>query len=167
MTDTLHTVYISLGSNLGDRSARLGQAIALLREQAGEVVQVSPFYQTAAWGNTGQPDFLNAVAGLKTLLDAEVLMQRLLTIEQEMGRVRAEKWGPRTIDLDILLYDDLVLESPTLIVPHPQLHLRRFVLEPLSAIAAQAIHPVFRQTIRALLASCPDRLAVAPISPNA
>jgi 2-amino-4-hydroxy-6-hydroxymethyldihydropteridine diphosphokinase len=146
--------YLSLGSNVGDRVAHLRDAIARL-ESIGRVVSVSSFYETEPVEVTDQPWFLNCAVGLETALTAEQLMARLLQIEQEMGRRRIQKKGPRTIDIDILLFDDLILDSPDVTIPHPAMQKRRFVLEPLAEIAAEARHPGIKKTIRELLEELP------------
>jgi 2-amino-4-hydroxy-6-hydroxymethyldihydropteridine diphosphokinase len=146
--------YLSLGSNVGDRVAHLRDAIARL-ESIGRVVSVSSFYETEPVEVTDQPWFLNCAVGLETALTAEQLMARLLQIEQKMGRRRIQKKGPRTIDIDILLFDDLILDSPDVTIPHPAMQERRFVLEPLAEIAAEARHPGIKKTIRELLEELP------------
>lgn len=146
--------YLSLGSNVGDRVAHLRDAIARL-ESIGRVVSVSSFYETEPVEVTDQPWFLNCAVGLETALTAEQLMARLLQLEQERGRRRIQKKGPRTIDIDILLFDDLILDSPDVTIPHPAMQERRFVLEPLAEIAAEARHPGIKKTIRELLEELP------------
>ena len=146
--------YLSLGSNVGDRVAHLRDAIARL-ESIGRVVSVSSFYETEPVEVTDQPWFLNCAVGLETALTAEQLMAELLQIEQEMGRRRIQKKGPRTIDIDILLFDDLILDSPDVTIPHPAMQERRFVLEPLAEIATEARHPGMKKTIRELLEELP------------
>lgn len=148
------TAYISLGSNLGDRHAYLHQALVALA-RAGAVTAVSSIYETAPVGFTAQPAFLNAVARLETSLPPVELMTALLAIERELGRDRATSVpkGPRTLDLDLLLYDDRVIDQPGLTVPHPAMHERRFVLEPLAEIAPDALHPILKRSASALLAS--------------
>jgi 2-amino-4-hydroxy-6-hydroxymethyldihydropteridine diphosphokinase len=148
------TAYIALGSNLGDRSGYLGQALAALRQTEGvEVTRVSPVYETRPVGGPpGQGAYLNAVAELRTTRDAHDLLNVLLAIEQGLGRVRHERDGPRTIDLDLLLYDDLVCADGRLTVPHPRLHERLFVLQPLAQLAPGLVHPILKRGIADLLA---------------
>ena len=143
---------IGLGSNLGDREGNLREALRRLAGTDGvRVVAVSSFVETAPVGGPAQPDYINAAAELATLREPLDLLRDLLRIESEMGRVRETRWGPRVIDLDLLLYSDRVIEIPGLTVPHPRLSQRRFVLEPLAEIAPCAVHPVTKKTARAML----------------
>ncbi len=147
------TAYIALGSNLGDRQEHLDRALALLQEQPGVVVtQVSSYHETEPVGGPpGQEKYLNAAAELETDLDPADLLRVLLAVERQLGRVRAERDGPRTIDLDLLLYGDLVRDEPGLEIPHPRMHQRSFVLAPLAEIAPQAVHPTLRRGVAELL----------------
>ena len=164
------TAFLSLGSNLGNRMQMLHAALQLLHNRADvEVVNVSPVYQTAAWGKTAQPDFYNCAAQITTSLAPEALLDVLLATERALGRERLERWGPRTIDIDLLFWGDVQLTTNRLVVPHPELHRRRFVLLPLADIAPGFVHPGEKETISALAARCPDPLAAIrlpePISP--
>jgi 2-amino-4-hydroxy-6-hydroxymethyldihydropteridine diphosphokinase len=127
------------------------------------VSNASSIYETAAWGKNDQPAFLNQVLEIETALSPPQLLKTILAIEENIGRVRQEKYGPRIIDIDILLFNDEVLHLPMLKIPHPQLQNRRFVLVPLAEIAPDLIHPVFKKTIAELLAICPDKLEVSRI----
>lgn len=156
-------VYLLLGSNMNNPGKQLSRAIGHINKKIGRISRRSAIYQTAAWGKTAQPDFLNQVIIVQTNLDAEPLMQMILSIEEKMGRIRTEKNAPRIIDIDILFYDKEMIKTKTLHVPHPAMHLRRFVLVPLNALSSNFIHPVFRKTIHQLLLECPDRLDVKKI----
>jgi len=148
-----HTAYIALGANLGDRRANIEQALALLRATPGvQVTRLSSLHEyPAVGGPSDSPTFLNGAAELRTALSPKALLQRLLEIERSLGRTRREKWGPRIIDLDLLLYDDQVIHEHELTVPHPLMHERQFVLEPLAEIAADARHPIIKRSISDLL----------------
>jgi 2-amino-4-hydroxy-6-hydroxymethyldihydropteridine diphosphokinase len=156
----MNTAYLLIGGNLGDRAAYLALAVQHISALCGRVTSTSSVYETAAWGNTNQPAFYNQAICVETILEAETLLERLLAIELEMGRVREEKYGPRTIDLDILMINDFVVDTPTLTIPHPQMHNRRFALLPLNEIAPALHHPVLDKTIHELLLNCPDTLDV-------
>lgn len=147
-----HTAYIALGSNIGDKKAYLDMAVKHLNERKDcQVKKVSDYLVTAPYGVTDQDDFLNGALELQTILDPEELLQALHQIEQEANRVRTIHWGPRTLDLDILMYDDLVLDTPELHVPHIEMHLRDFVLIPMNQIAPWKRHPLIGKTIEEML----------------
>lgn len=146
-----HTAYIALGSNLGDKKAYLDGAVQALDQVRGcQVKKVSSYLVTAPYGGVEQDDFLNGCLELKTFLPPHELLDRLHDIEQAAHRERLVHWGPRTLDLDILLYDDLVLDDEDLIIPHAEMHLRDFVLRPLEEIAPLRRHPVLGETVAAL-----------------
>jgi 2-amino-4-hydroxy-6-hydroxymethyldihydropteridine diphosphokinase len=144
--------YLSLGSNIGDREANLREAIARLKS-AGSILGLSSIYETQPVEFTNQPWFLNCVVALETEKTPRELLKYALAIEAEMGRLRLRDKGPRKIDIDLLLYGDQIISEPGLGVPHPAMHQRRFVLEPLAEIAPQARHPMFNQTVNELLAA--------------
>ena len=148
-----HTVYLALGSNLDDRLANLKQAVASLSPQM-EVKAKSHIYETPPWGYTDQPKFLNQVVKAKTYLAPEPLLKHLKRLEIALGRKTSFPNGPRLIDMDILFYDDVVLETPLLTLPHPRLHERGFVLLPLMDIAPNLLHPVSKKSVSEMIASC-------------
>jgi 2-amino-4-hydroxy-6-hydroxymethyldihydropteridine diphosphokinase len=147
-----HTVYIGLGSNLGPREETLRQALAeLARCKEITVIRVSSFVETQPVGGPPQSAFINAAAELRTAVSPRELLKVLQQLEDQFGRERIVRWGPRTLDLDLLLYEDLIIGEPDLQVPHPLMHHRRFVLGPLCEIAPQARHPLLRKSVRELL----------------
>ncbi len=146
----LHTIYLALGTNLGDRLANLRAAIAALAPQAC-VMAESCIYETEPWGFSEQPAFLNMAVRAETDLAPADLLAFLKSLETDLGRTPTFRNGPRLIDIDILFYDDLILHTPPLVIPHPRLHERDFVLVPLADIAPDFIHSVLNQSIRALL----------------
>ena len=150
-----HVAYIGFGANLGEREAQCRRALALLDKEPGIRVRVcSPLYLTEPVGMEGAEWFINGAAALETTLSPEDLLNRMLRIEAEMGRDRSQPLSPRTIDLDLLFYNDRVVQRPGLIIPHPHIQERRFVLSPLNSIAADYVHPVLKQTVAQLLDRC-------------
>jgi len=155
------TAYLLLGGNLGDRMANLKKAIELLNDKVGGVLSVSSLYETAAWGKTDQPAFLNQAVALKTRLSALEVLDFALNIEQELGRVRKDKWGERLIDIDLILFGDQVINIPDkLQVPHPHMQHRKFVMEPLAEIAPDVLHPVLGETMLSICRNISDPLEV-------
>ncbi|MFZ2784967.1 MAG: 2-amino-4-hydroxy-6-hydroxymethyldihydropteridine diphosphokinase [Sediminibacterium sp.] len=148
--------YLLTGSNLGERASGLQEANALIAQNCGKILYRSSLYETAPWGLLEQPSFLNQAIAVETTLKPEELMQALLKIETQMGRVRDTRYGPRIIDLDILLFDQVIMDQPILKLPHPALPQRRFALTPLAEIAPTLLHPVLQKNILELLAECPD-----------
>lgn len=149
-------VYLLLGSNVGDSKNYLKQAREVVSSRVGLIRQQSSLYRTAPWGNTNQQDFYNQVLEVETFLTPRECLIAVLKAELDMGRVRHEKWAPRTIDIDILFFNDMVIDEADLKIPHPLLHKRRFTLEPLSEIAPGLVHPVLQTDIITLLNTCED-----------
>ena len=153
-------VYLLLGSNLGNRTLLLKQAAEYIAAEAGTIVQSSSVYETQSWGKTDLPDYLNQVLLIQTNLTAQNLLKSILNIELILGRKREEKWGARTVDIDILFYGTQIINEPNLIVPHPELQNRRFTLEPLAEIAPGLIHPLLQKAISELKNNLTDDLQV-------
>ena len=160
----MRTAYLLIGGNLGNRKENLSKAISLINEQCGSLTRSSSIYETEAWGNTDQPSFLNQALEISTSLTARQLMRRVLRIEEEMGRIRKEKLGPRIIDIDIILFENEIHDLRFLKIPHPEMQNRRFVLVPLAEINSNLQHPVLKKTIAELLEECPDNLEVKKIA---
>ena len=159
----MNSTYLLLGSNMGNSTELLSNAIEQIENKIGPLLLQSNLYATAAWGNTSQPDFLNQVIKVATNLAAAETLAIILSIEKKMGRIRTIKNAPRIIDIDILFFNNEIINRSDLIVPHPEIQNRRFVLTPLHEIAPQMIHPVLNKTIEQLLSQCPDQLAVKKI----
>jgi 2-amino-4-hydroxy-6-hydroxymethyldihydropteridine diphosphokinase len=159
----MNKTYLLTGGNEGDRYLNLQQARANIELICGQLLLISSLYETAAWGKTDQPDFLNQVLLVNTVLSPRSLLDAIFSIEEKGGRKRTVKNAPRTIDIDILFYNRLVLEESGLTIPHPRIAERRFVLEPLNEISPEFVHPVFGKTIHELLLECNDELAVKKI----
>ncbi|MCB0165911.1 MAG: 2-amino-4-hydroxy-6-hydroxymethyldihydropteridine diphosphokinase [Anaerolineae bacterium] len=167
MTGERHRVFLALGTNLGEREANLRAALAQLAPQV-EVTAVSRLYETAPAYVFDQPNFLNIALEGQTDLSPEALLNYLKELEDQLGREKSRRYGPRLIDLDILFFDAITLDSPRLTIPHPRLAERVFVLRPLADIAPDLVHPVLQQSIRALAAALPADdgiLSVRPWSP--
>ena len=160
----MNRAYLLIGGNMGDRKGFLATACAKIEMACGKLLQQSSLYETAAWGKEDQGAFLNQALELETPLDAHTLLDELLQIEKTIGRIREVKYGPRTIDIDILFFNSAVVHEDHLTIPHPQVQNRRFALEPLNEIAPDYIHPVLQKNISQLLAECPDKLDVHKIS---
>ena len=156
----MNTAYLLLGGNMGHRTNNLKTAIKKIEQLVGKIIRQSSVYETAAWGNTQQPEFLNQVIVVETKLPAEKLLNNILLIEEKMGRIRNKKNDPRVIDIDILFFDRLIINEKTLIIPHPEIQNRKFVLVPLNELSPNLKHPVLKKTIHQLLTICPDQLDV-------
>jgi 2-amino-4-hydroxy-6-hydroxymethyldihydropteridine diphosphokinase len=152
--------YLLLGSNIGNRQENIAHAHQLLNFRCGKIERMSSVYETAAWGKTDQAAFLNQAIELRTKLQEHDLLIALKNIEQRIGREPGEKWGTRLIDIDILFFGNLVLDSDTLNIPHPFLHQRRFTLAPLAELIPSYNHPLLNKTIQELLDQCPDNAVV-------
>lgn len=159
----MNTLYLLLGSNQQQPQQQLKRAQKHIAKKIGPVKRSSSLYQTAAWGNTQQPDFINQVIIVETRLDAAETIQAILAIEKDMGRIRTKKNAPRIIDIDILFFNKEIIHTGVLEVPHPRLQLRNFVLVPLNQLSPNLKHPVLHKTIHQLLRICPDRLTVHKI----
>lgn len=160
----MNVAYLLLGSNEGDRLGWLDKGKEMIEESGNIIVATSAIYETAAWGLEEQPDFLNQVIQINTTLSPVDLLMHIQQVENRLGRQRTIKWGQRTLDIDILLYNDEIVELPELHIPHPFLAKRRFTLAPLAEIAPDIIHPIYSKTILELLDTCPDPLPVNKVS---
>ena len=160
----MNDAYLLTGANLGNREQNLATAHELINEHCGSIIKTSSLYETAAWGKTDQPAFLNQALEVHTSLNAKQLMRCILKVEKMMGRIRKEKYGPRLIDIDILLFNNEKHNYSFLKLPHPEMQNRRFALLPLAEIAPDMIHPVFNKTITELLNECKDELEVKKIA---
>jgi len=156
----MHTVYLSIGSNIGDRKTHLSRAIEMIAHRIGSIVKESRIYETAAWGLEDQPVFYNQIVQIKSEQKPSEILSKINKIEEEIGRIRNSKWASRKIDIDILFYDDIILETEDLAIPHPYLQDRNFVLVPFLEINPEYHHPKLKQTIRELYFSCADNLSV-------
>lgn len=156
-------IFILLGSNVGDCQANLLNARQEISRSIGKIITTSSVYKTAPWGNTHQPDFFNQVIEIQSTLTPDKLLKSIQDIEKSLGRKRELKWGPRIIDIDILLWGARTMKTPHLTIPHPELPNRRFTLLPLTEIAPHFIHPIEHKTMLALLEACPDPLDVERI----
>ncbi|MES2591274.1 MAG: 2-amino-4-hydroxy-6-hydroxymethyldihydropteridine diphosphokinase [Bacteroidota bacterium] len=160
----MNTAYLILGCNKGDKLFNLKQALKLIEEKAGTIKKESDVFVTAAWGNTDQPDFYNQVLCLQTFLTASDLLKTLLSIEQILGRVRDEKkWMERTMDIDILFFNNSIINSTDLTIPHPFIQERKFVLVPMAKLEPRLIHPVLGKSMETLLSECLDTLKITKL----
>jgi 2-amino-4-hydroxy-6-hydroxymethyldihydropteridine diphosphokinase len=156
--------YLLLGSNLGNRTKHLALARQEISRAVGRIITQSSIYKTAAWGKTDQPDFYNQVVVVATSLNPHQALKSVQKIEHSFGRNRAEKWGARTLDIDILFWGDSILQAEDLIIPHPEIEKRRFTLIPLAEIAPFLVHPVLNKNIGDMLLVCPDNLPVEKLT---
>ena len=158
-------IYLLIGGNMGDRVASMKEAVEQIGKRCGQILHQSGLYETAAWGNTDQPDFLNQAIQIQTGSGPHDLLKTILSIEKNMGRFRNIPLGPRIIDIDIVFFDNQIISDAGLEVPHPRMSQRRFVLVPLNEIAPDFIHPVLKITVRELLKNCDDPLPVNKYEP--
>ena len=156
----MNRVYLSLGSNEGNRLKWLTEALNKIKQDCGDIIKISNIYETKAWGLKEQPDFLNRAVLISTTLSPLDLLNAINKIETSLGRIRTQKWGPRTLDIDILFYNNEIINLPQLIVPHPYIQERLFTLQPLNDIAPDFMHPILCKTISELLAVCKDDLEI-------
>ncbi|MCF6406955.1 2-amino-4-hydroxy-6-hydroxymethyldihydropteridine diphosphokinase [Chitinophaga filiformis] len=154
----MNKAILLIGGNLGDRTGHLQQAVEQIDKQVGKVEKISALYETAAWGHVEQPDYLNQALLVSTGMDARTLLQTVLAIEHNIGRIRRQKWGARVIDIDIIFYNDAIINEPDLKIPHPQMQFRQFVLVPLREIVPDWQHPILHQSVSTLLENCTDQL---------
>lgn len=162
----MNNVFLIIGGNLGNKEKNLATARNLIGQKTGIVKELSTIYQTEAWGVLNQPVYYNQIIEILTEMNAGELMKSLLSIEQQMGRIRNERFGARTIDIDILFFNDEIHNTQDVTIPHPRLQERRFVLEPLHEIAPEFVHPVFQKTIAELLNELNDNTAVKKLVGN-
>ena len=160
----MNKIFLITGGNIGNRKKNLEAAATLIRDQIGIIVKSSKIYETDAWGITDQPAFYNQVHIVESNFSAKEILNKILNIEEKMGRVRTVKNAARIIDIDILFFNNEIINKPNLNVPHPQIINRRFVLMPLNELAPEMIHPVFKKSIHQLLVNCKDELGVTPAS---
>lgn len=158
--EKMNKAFLLLGSNLGNSLQKITQAKNQIEKKIGIIARSSALYKTAAWGNVQQPDFLNQIIVVATKLNAHELLNSILYIEKKMGRIRTVKNAPRVIDIDILFFNKQIIREKQLIVPHPQIQNRRFVLKPLNEIASQWVHPVLNKKTHQLMKECTDTLNV-------
>jgi 2-amino-4-hydroxy-6-hydroxymethyldihydropteridine diphosphokinase len=156
----MNHAYLITGGNMGRREEQLAFAAKLIEERCGAIIDRSSLYETAAWGKTDQDNFLNQALVVETMLSPRDLLNEILYIENLMGRDRAGKYGPRIIDIDIIFFNHNVINEPGLVIPHPEMARRRFVLEPLNQVIPAYIHPVLYKTVDELLTECNDQLPV-------
>lgn len=159
----MQRIYLLLGSNLGERDQILHKAAEAISERVGDILEVSSVYETESWGKTGQPQFLNQVICIESSHSASTILNEVLEIEKLLGRERLEKWGSRTMDIDILFYGSAVINEPDLIVPHPYFQDRRFAVMPMLEIAPDFEHPVLGKTISTIALELTDELSVYKI----
>ena len=165
MENRINETYLIIGTNLGDKRINLKEAGKMIEQRIGSIIQQSSVYETEPWGIEDQPTFYNQVLLVQTKLDATSVLGAISKIETDMGRIRKEKYGSRVIDIDILFFNNDIYDSAALIVPHPRITERNFVLAPLAEIAGNVVHPILQKSISELWNACNDRLSVKKIDP--
>lgn len=157
----MNKIFLITGGNIGDRKKNLQTAALLIEKNIGKIIESSSLYETEAWGNNNQPSFYNQVHIIESKFSAEQIMDKILQIEKEMGRIRTIKNAERIIDIDILFFNDEIINLANLIIPHTEISNRKFVLMPLNELSPKMIHPVLKKTINELLSLCKDTLKVS------
>ena len=159
MSDNTHTVFLALGSNLGDKTRMLSLALEQIATHGGKIIKTSSIYETSPWGFNHEESFYNLVTKIETTLTPSELLHQLLQIETQLGRIRnsSEGYAARTIDIDILFFDNIILTENSLTIPHPHIEKRLFVLVPLNEIAPEFVHPISQKTIQTILTNCEDK----------
>jgi 2-amino-4-hydroxy-6-hydroxymethyldihydropteridine diphosphokinase len=160
MANKMNHVYLHTGSNMGDRDDNLRQVNGLIEQYIGKIKKASHLYETQAWGKTNQPDFINQALWVESNQSPREVLNNIFKIEELMGRVRTEKWAERVIDIDILLFNSLIIKEKDLIIPHPHMQERNFVLVPLMEIAGEIVHPILNLPIEDIYLDCKDELDV-------
>jgi 2-amino-4-hydroxy-6-hydroxymethyldihydropteridine diphosphokinase len=156
----MNLIYLQLGSNLGDRKLLLDSAVSLINTKIGRVLRSSKIYESDAWGVSRQPKYLNQILEVHSNIGCEFILKDIHSIESQLGRVRGKKWQERLIDIDVIFFNDLIIEKTDLYIPHKYMHKRRFVLEPLNELIADYIHPKYNKSIERLLNECTDKKIV-------
>ena len=156
MNKEIHLVYLQLGSNLGDRVSYLTQAKKYIAIEVGKILKTSNLYESESWGVIDQPEYINEIIKIETELNPEDLLLNILEIEKRIGRKREYKWSARVIDIDIIFYNNIIINNTSLTIPHKHMHERNFVLFPLNEIASEYVHPILNKKVEELLCSCRD-----------
>ena len=156
----MNLIYLQLGSNLGDRKLLLDSAVLLINTEIGRILRISKIYESDAWGVSRQPKYLNQILEVHSNIGYESILKEIHSIESQLGRVRGKKWQARLIDIDVIFFNDLIIEKTDLYIPHKYMHKRRFVLEPLNELIGDYVHPKYNKSIQRLLNECTDKQIV-------
>ena len=162
----MNGIYIIIGGNLGDRLALIKDCKHKIEKEIGIISRCSSFYESESWGETGNPTYLNQVLYVESIFSAKEVLEKALEIEKKLGRTRDKKWESRLIDIDILFFNDEIIDEKDLKIPHPHLQNRKFVLAPLNEIASEFVHPILKKSMKELLVECKDNLKVTKIIPK-